>query len=284
MFTDFGSSVTVLARGDVCLPHEDRDITRAVADALQAQGVAVRLGASATAIRDAPDGAGTTVTFTDDRGTHDVVADAVLLATGRRPATEALGLSEAGIDTDERGNIVVDQHLRTTASGVFAVGDVNGGPQFTYISFDDRRIVLDQLVGSGERSTADRVAVPTTAFLTPPLARVGLNETQARREGVDYLVAAKPVAETAAMPRPKIVGQTRGLIKVLVDPETDRILGASLLCIDAQELINLIALAMRTGVTATELRDGIWSHPSTTEVLNEVLAGLSRAQQPERRP
>lgn len=115
-----------------------------------------------------------------------------------------------------------------------------------------------------ENSTADRVAVPATTFLTPPLARVGLNETQARELGRDVLVATKRVADIAAMPRPKILGVTHGLIKVVVDAQSDQVLDATLFCVDAQEVINLIALAMRTGATATELRAGIWTHPSST--------------------
>jgi probable pyridine nucleotide-disulfide oxidoreductase len=138
---------------------------------------------------------------------------------------------------------------------VFAVGDVNGGPQFTYISLDDHRIVLDQLTGPGRRSTTDRVAIPSTTFLTPPLSRVGLNETQARALGRDVLVATKKVADIAAMPRPKTLGETHGLIKVLVDPDTDEILGATLFCVDAPEVVNLMALAVRSGTTATRLWD-----------------------------
>ncbi|HET8779701.1 MAG TPA: pyridine nucleotide-disulfide oxidoreductase, partial [Agromyces sp.] len=134
----------------------------------------------------------------------------------------------------------------------------------------------DQLAGAGERSTADRVAVPSTIFFTPPLARVGLNESQARALGLDVLVASKRVADIAAMPRPKILGETHGLIKVIVDPDTDLVLGATVFSVDAQEVINLIALAMRAGVTASALRDGIWTHPSSTEALNEVLAGATR--------
>ena len=175
---------------------------------------------------------------------------------------------------DERGFIVVDEQLRTSADGVFAVGDVNGGPQFTYISYDDHRIVLDQLVGEGRRRTTDRVAVPTTTFLTPPLSRVGLSETQAREHGLDVHVVAKAVADIAAMPRPKILGETHGLIKFVVDANTGLLVGVTLFCVDSQELVNLVALAMRAGVPAGDLRDGIWTHPSSTEALNEVLAAL----------
>src|SRR5690606_11203155 len=139
---------------------------------------------------------------------------------------------------------------------------------------DDFRVVLTQLAGDGVRTTADRVAVPNTVFLTPPLARVGMSERDARESGRRVLVAAKNVRDIAAMPRPKIVGDTHGLIKVIVDADTDLVLGATVFSIDAQEVINLLALAMRAGVTASELRDGIWTHPSSTEALNEVLGEL----------
>ena len=182
----------------------------------------------------------------------------------------------AGVDIDERGFVRVDERLRTSAEGVFAVGDVNGGPQFTYVSYDDHRIVLDQLAGSGTRRTTDRVAVPTTTFLTPPLSRVGLSETEARERGLDVHVVSKPVAAIAAMPRPKIVGETHGLIKFVVDAKSRMVLGAVLFCVDSQELVNLVALAMRAGVRADQLRDGIWTHPSSTESMNEVLAALPR--------
>lgn len=204
-----------------------------------------------------------------------LAADAVLLATGRRPATDDLGLEAAGIDVDERGAIVVDEHLRTSAHGVFALGDVHGGAQQTYLSLDDHRIVLSQLAGDGSRSTSDRVAVPTTTFLTPPLAAVGLTEAEAREQGRNVLVATQKVAAIKAMPRPKTLGDPRGLVKIVVDAGTDEILGARLFHVDAQEVINLIALAMRAGTTATQLRDGIWTHPSSTEALNETLGKLA---------
>lgn len=283
MFADFGSHVILVDHHDELMPAEDRDLAHAVRALLQERGVEIVSGARVTSVRDtghdqvtltvSPSGEGPGDGPGDGRS-WDLVADAVLLATGRMPATADLGLDAAGVETDEGGYIVIDEQLRTTAPGVFAVGDVNGGPQFTYVSLDDHRIVLDQLTGTGTRTTTDRVAVPSTTFLTPPLARVGLNETQARRLGREILVGSKRLPDIAAMPRPKIVGETHGLIKVIVDAGTDEILGATLFCIDAQEVINTIALAMRTATTATQLRDGIWTHPSTTEALNEVLASL----------
>jgi pyruvate/2-oxoglutarate dehydrogenase complex dihydrolipoamide dehydrogenase (E3) component len=275
MFAHFGSKVTLVDHHDRLMPGEDSDVADAVKALLEEQGVEIILGVEVASVRD-DGGPAVNVAVRSPRTGQatELNADAVLLAAGRRPATADLGLEAAGIATDERGYLVVDEHLRTSVPGVFAIGDVNGGAQFTYVSLDDYRIVLDQLTGAGTRATTDRVAVPSTTFLTPPLARVGLNETRAREVGREVLVATKKVADIATMPRPKIVGQTHGLIKVLVDAKTDQILGATLLCVDAQEVINLVALAMRTGTTATQLREGIWIHPSTTEGFNEVLTQL----------
>ncbi len=275
MFAQFGSQVTVLVRGERLLGHEDRDVAGAVQALLEEVGVEFLFGAHTERIDHRPDAVSVAVSTADAART--LTADAVLLATGRAPATADLGLHEAAVQVDDRGFIIVDEQLRTSAPGVFAVGDVNGGPQFTYVSLDDNRVVIDQLTGEGRRTTTDRVAVPSVMFLTPPLARVGITETQAQEEGRQVLIASKRVADIAAMPRPKIVGQTHGLIKVIVDPVTDLILGAAVLSIDSQEVINLVALAMRAGVTASTLRDGIWTHPSSTEALNEVLVGLNRA-------
>ena len=279
MFAHFGSQVTVVVRGDRILRHEDADVAAAAQALLAEMGVEFIFGAQIERIEEAPDAA--SVTVSTAHGTRTLRAEAVLFATGRQPTTSALGLPAAGVEVDGRGFILVDDHLRTSAEGVFAVGDINGGPQFTYVSLDDNRIVLDQLTGDGRRTTTDRVAVPSTIFLTPPLARVGMTEAQAQDQGRPVLVAAKKIADIAAMPRPKIVGETHGLIKVIVDPATDLILGASVFSVDAQEVVNLIALAMRARVTASVLRDGIWTHPSSTEALNEVLAGL---QPPSRSP
>ncbi|GAB2753927.1 FAD-dependent oxidoreductase [Terrabacter koreensis] len=269
MFALFGAYVTLLDSRDALVPDAAPGVGAAVEDVLSRRGVTVRHGARVRWIEQA--GAGLRVALPDD----DLECDAVLLATGRTPVTRNLGLDAAGIDTDERGFIVVDDRLRTSAEDVFAVGDVNGGPQFTYISLDDNRVVWDQLTGEGRRSTTDRVAVPRTTFTTPPLSQVGLTPLEARAAGHDVLYASKQVARIATMPRPKIVGDADGVVTFTVDAATREILGATLLCVDSQELVNLVALAMRAGATADELLDGIWTHPSSTEALNEVLAELA---------
>lgn len=270
MFARFGSAVTLVERAERLVPREDEDVAASVQSALADAGVDCMLGASLTAVADDADGIVAELTVNGEPRT--LRADRLLVVVGRTPAIDGLNLDAAGIETGARGEIVVDEYLRTTAPGVWAIGDVNGGPQFTYISYDDYRIVAPQLAGGLRRSTLDRTAIPTTLFLTPPLARVGLSETQARAQVLEVVVKAKRVADIAAMPRPKALEETHGLIKLVIDAATDQILGAALHTIDAQEVINLVALAMRAGVTAAELRDGVWTHPSTTEALNEVLA------------
>jgi probable pyridine nucleotide-disulfide oxidoreductase len=216
-----------------------------------------------------------TVHYEVDGTAMSVDGDRVLVALGRHPATEGLGLDNAGVRTRPDGSIEVDEHLRTSQPHIFAVGDVNGGPQFTYISLDDYRIVLGQLTGAGTRSTADRHAVPYVLFMTPPLARVGLSEREARAAGYAVKVAALPVAKMATVPRARIVHQPGGMMKVVVDADTDEILGAALLSYDSHEVINTVALAMRYGVTASCLRDEIYTHPSMTEAFNQLLGALA---------
>jgi pyruvate/2-oxoglutarate dehydrogenase complex dihydrolipoamide dehydrogenase (E3) component len=269
MFQLFGSTVTLLNAGSVLLPRAEPVVARSVAEVLSRRGVSIRNGARVSGIQQTSGGLHLRLA---DGGA--VEADAVLVAVGRTPVTADLGLDVAGIATDQNGFVTVDDRLRTSVAGVFAVGDINGGPQFTYISLDDNRIVFDQLAGDGSRSTKDRVAVPTTTFITPPLSRVGLTPDQAQRQGYEVLYATKDVAKIATMPRPKIVGDPDGVITFTVDATTRNILGATLFCVDSQELVNLVALAVRTGTTADQLLNGIWTHPSSTEALNEVLVEL----------
>lgn len=270
MYAQFGSAVTVLDAGPGIMPREDDDIAAAATAILRGAGVRFVTRANVTEVRDLEDGV--EITYDVDGETHVVAADEVLAATGRKPATEGLGLARADVHTTPTGAVEVDEFLRTSQPHIFAIGDVNGGPQFTYISLDDNRIVADQLLGDGTRSTKDRKFVPYTVFMTPALSRVGLTEREAAERGVPVKVMEKAITDIAAMPRPKIVGETRGVMKFVVDRDTDQVLGAALLGIDSQELINLVALAMRRKVTAAELRDAIYTHPSSTEAFNEVLA------------
>jgi pyruvate/2-oxoglutarate dehydrogenase complex dihydrolipoamide dehydrogenase (E3) component len=272
MFAQYGAAVTILDRGERPLKKEDVDVAQTAVEVLRGEGVTIISGATVSAVADGEDHA--RATYTVDGKEHSVEAEAVLIALGRTPATVGLGLERAGVLVDDRGYVTVDEHLRTSAPGVYAVGDVNGGPQFTYISLDDYRIVADQLYGEGRRTTSDRGQVPYTVFLTPPLARVGLTEAAAREQGYDVSVRVKQMADIAGAPRAKIEGDSRGIVKIVVDKATDQVLGAALMHVHSQEVINLVSLAIRHRITASELRDSIYTHPSTTEALNEVLSTL----------
>lgn len=268
IYQRFGARVTVLAHRERFLPRVDEDVASAVRAILSGEGVEIRTGAEVREIRDGANEA--TVVYELDGAEHTLAVDAVLPATGRTPDTDGLGLELAGVRTTKRGAVEVDEHLRTSQPHIFALGDVNGGPQFTYVSLDDSRIVLDQLIGSGKRTTTDRVAVPNTLFMTPPLATVGMTEQEARDAGHRIKIARENVADIVTMPRAYAVEETRGLMKFVIDADTDLILGAALLSVDAQELINTVTLAMRHGITASDLRDSIYTHPSSTEAFNEV--------------
>ncbi len=275
MFAQFGSRVTVLDGSEAFLGRYDRDIAGAVRTDLEAQGIEIVGGARVTGFAATADGV--SVRYGGGGGEDSAVeADYALLAIGRRPNTEGLNLQAAGVEVTERGAVRVDEHLRTSEPGIYAAGDVTGGPQFTYISYDDHRIILEDRWGTGAvpRSAAGRL-FPTTTFLNPPLSQIGMGEQEAREEaarrGHTLAVRARDIADIAIMPRPKILGQPQGRAKFLVDEEEDRILGATLYCVDSQELINTVAVAMHHGVPASELGAGIYTHPSSSEVFNALL-------------
>lgn len=271
MFAGFGSDVTVLQHGPRLLEHEDADMAQAVAELLRAQGVHLLTGADTQRVRSGTDGDGAAVVLDalmDGRERVAIGADAVLVATGRRPATDGLHAERAGVALDERGAVVVDDLLRTTADGIWAMGDVNGGPQHTYISLDDSRIVWSQLDGRDRPTTrADRGAVPTCMFLDTPYARVGLTEREARATGRNVLVRTMPVA---AVPKAQVMRDTRGLMKAVVDADSHEILGAMLLAPESHEVINIVALAMNQHAKAETLRDMIFTHPTMAEALNDL--------------
>ncbi|WP_422741946.1 FAD-dependent oxidoreductase [Mycobacterium sp. WMMD1722] len=279
MYAGYGSAVTVLERRPSVLANEDPDIADAARTVLRDRGVSVITGANTVRVQTVARPGGppaARVEYLVDGRTETIDADNVLVALGRAPNTAGLGLDRAGVEVTDSGAVVVDDHRRTSQPHIFAVGDVNGGPQYTYISLDDYRIVLDQLTGAADpRAASQRDAVPNCLFLSPPLARVGLTETQARTAGYDVRVAASPVVALATVARARIVGDTAGVMKVVVDASTDRILGAALMCHDAQELVNLVAMAMRFGITASALRDGIYTHPSMSECFNQLLGMLA---------
>lgn len=270
LFTGQSAEVAIVDTSPTPLSQFDDDVAAEARDVLQKRGVTFVNDARVSGFESA--GTEVIVRYESGGDGREVVAmaDAVLVAIGRRPVTDGLGLDAAGVEVGERGEVVVDDFLRTSAAGVYAAGDVTGGPQFTYVSLDDYRVLADQLAGKGARSTAGRL-IPTTTFLDPPLSTIGMSENEARESGRQIEVRSKKVVDIPTMPRPKIVGRPEGVAKFIVDAATDEILGASLFCVDSQELINTVAVAMRHGVTATDLGRGIYTHPSSSEVFNALL-------------
>lgn len=268
IYASFGSEVTVLESFATLIPREDRDIAAAVEETLRKKGIAFHLGVQVREVRNEADHA--TVVLTDGaEAVFEIDADAVLIAAGRRPATEGLNLQAAGVGTDSRGAVVVDSRLRTTNPNIRALGDVKGGPQFTYISLDDYRIVRDDLFGGGIRSTEDRDPVPYSVFIDPPLSRIGMSEDEARKQGLDIVVRKLPVS---SIPRMKTTGETDGLLKAVIDRGTGKILGCTLLAPESHEVINTVSVAMKAGLDHTFLRDFIFTHPSMSEALNLLFA------------
>ena len=266
VFRRFGADVTVIEAADRVLPREDADVADEVRRVLEREGIRFEVGASVERV--APKGDGVCVTLdgsTTFEGSH------LLVATGRRPNTDRLDLHLAGIDTDERGYVVVDDHARTSAAGVFALGDVNGRGAFTHTSVHDAQVLLDLLHGAERPRSIDDRDVVYALFTDPPLGRVGLTEAQAAASGARVLRAIKPMSSIS---RAKEMGETQGFVKVLVDADTDRFLGASVLGVAGDEVIGLFALAMSAGMTTSEFRRVVVPHPTVGELMPFVLAGL----------
>ena len=266
MFASFGSRVTILDHHKSLLPREDDDVAEMVIQNFKDNGVKFEVGVNIKDISEQDEQAAITFTRGDN---HEITifADKILAATGRQPETASLDLQNTDIKVDKKGAIVVNDLLQTTVPNVWAIGDVKGGPQFTYISLDDFRIIKDELFGNKERRVSDRLIVPTNVFIEPSLAQVGLTEKEAQKQGKDYLLFKMPAA---AIPKAKVLKDTRGLLKVLVDPQTNLIIGATLYIQEAQEIINMIVLAMRAKLPYQMLRDQIYTHPTISEAFNDL--------------
>lgn len=265
MFAKYGSKVTVLDHSKEFLSREDEDISQLVKKDLEEAGIHFELGVDIEEISDGENEA--KVRYQVDGQEKEISADRILVATGRNPNIENLGLENTAIEVTDRGAIKVDDFLRTTVDNVWAIGDVKGGLQFTYISLDDFRIIKDQLFGTGARMISDRKVVPYSVFISPALSQVGLNEKQAQKQDKKYKLFKLPVA---AIPKAKVAKDSRGLFKALVDPETEEILGATLYGIESYELINMISLAMKAHLSYTVLRDQIYTHPTMSEAFNDL--------------
>jgi len=268
MFRRFGSRVTLVEREPQLLPQEDEDIADAVATILREDGIDLLLQAQVRRARATAAG----VRFEVDApgGEHRVEGSHVLVAAGRVPNTDRLNLAAAGVETDGRGFVRVNERLETGVPGVYALGDVKGGPAFTHISYDDYRIIRTNLLQGGHAGTTDRL-VPYTVYIDPQLGRIGLTEKEARQRGIDYRVAQMPMTSVA---RALETDESRGVMKVLVAPDTGRILGAAVLGIEGGELMSVLQLAMMGNVSYRTIRDAIFAHPTLAESLNNLFMKL----------
>ena len=272
MFRRFGSKISFLQRSDRLLPREDPDFSAEVHKILSDAGIEIYLNAQLDELSNVPTGQ-TVVSVTQaDGNPKTLLASHVLAAAGRTPATSTLNLSSAGIDVDKHGFIVVKPDLSTTAPDVYALGDIKGGPQFTHISYDDFRILRDNLLSnpplSTPKTTTDRL-LPYTVFMDPQLGRVGHSETTARQAFPDrnIKVAKMPMAYVA---RALETDETKGFMKAVVDGDTKEILGFACLGIEGGEIMSMVQIAMMGGVTYDRLQDGVFSHPCLSESLNNL--------------
>lgn len=264
MFRRFGSRVTVVQSGAQLLSGEDADVAAEVLAILKQDGIEVLLNGRAERV--SKSGAEIQLTVRTGKDASLVAGSHVLVATGRRPNTDRLNAGAAGIAMDERGFIKVNGKLETNVEGVYALGDITGGPAFTHISYDDYRILRTNVIEKGSASTEKRL-VPYTVFLDPQLGRVGMTESQARAEKRTFRVAKMPMSAVA---RALEVDETRGFMKAIVDSDTEQILGAAVLGIEGGEIMAMVQLAMMGRLPFTKLREGIFAHPTLAESLNNL--------------
>jgi pyruvate/2-oxoglutarate dehydrogenase complex dihydrolipoamide dehydrogenase (E3) component len=277
MFRRFGSRVTIVQRRPRLLKREDDDVADAVAEILREEGLEVLLETvPVRAGRRGEDGVGLTVDAPEGRRTLE--GSHLLAATGRKPNTDRLAPEAAGVRTDERGFIPVDERLETNVPGIYALGDVTGGPAFTHISYDDYRILRTNLIEGGHATTTGRL-VPYTVFIDPQLGRVGLTEQEARAGGRDIRVAKLPMDHVA---RALEVEETRGFMKAIVDAGTDQILGVAILGIEGGEIMSALQIAMMGKLPYTALRDAIFAHPTLCESLNNLFMSLAEESDKKR--
>ena len=269
MYAEFGSNVTVIEAADRIAAREDEDISDSIKEILEKKGVSFALNSKVKSFKEEH---GEVVISYADTSTNEEIeikADAVLVATGRKPNIDELNLETIGVKVTERGAISVDNKLKTSVPNIWAIGDVNGGPQFTYISLDDFRIIKDDLFGEGKRNTDDIRFVPYSVFINPNLSRVGLSEEESIKQGYDIKVAKLQVA---SIPRARIIGEVEGMMKAIVDVKTNKILGCTLLSPESSEMINIVSMIMKADEDYTFIRDNIFTHPTMSESLNDLFS------------
>ncbi|WP_428376217.1 FAD-dependent oxidoreductase [Lichenicoccus sp.] len=264
-FGRFGSRVTIVEHGPQLAGREDPDIAEQIQQVLEEEGLEVLLSSTVLNV-DGTSGQTVELTIQTPTGMRSIAGSHILVAAGRRPNTSGIGLDLAGVELEANGYIRVDEHLATTATETWAVGECAGSPAFTHVAFDDFRVVRDRLAG-GSRSTKGRL-VPYCMFTDPPLGRVGLNETDARRQGIDVRVARIPME---AILRTRTIGETTGFAKVLVSAHSDQIIGFSMVGPDAGEVVAVVQTAMLAQMPYTGLRDALLAHPTMAEGLGSLM-------------
>jgi pyruvate/2-oxoglutarate dehydrogenase complex dihydrolipoamide dehydrogenase (E3) component len=267
MFRRFGSEVTIVQRAARLLKIEDEDVSDEVTAIFREEGITVLTSSTPVGVEPA-DGGRLRLTVRTEGGERQVEGSHLLSATGRIPNTEALAPEAAGVRLDDRGFIEVDEHLETSVPGVYAMGDVKGGPAFTHVSYDDYRILHANLIGHEKASTRDRV-VPYTVFIDPQLGRAGMTEREARTQGRAIRVAKLPMS---AVVRAIETGETRGFMKVIVDADSGQILGCAVLGAEGGEIMTMLQVGMLGRLTYTAMANAIFTHPLLAEGLNTLFA------------
>ena len=267
MFARFGSRVTLIERAKRLLEREDEDVSKEIVRVLESEGVSFETGCEVKKVT-RNSSAQITLELHGESGSSSVTGSHLLVAIGRTPNTERLDLERTGLKTDARGYISVNPSLETEVAGIYALGDIKGGPAFTHISYDDYRILRDALLHGSTRTTADRL-VPYTMFTDPQLARVGMSDDQARASGRKLRLYRLPMTSAA---RAIEMNETAGMMKAVVDNETDLILGATVLGYEGGEVMAVLQMAMIGGVTAAAIRNGVFAHPTMSESLNNLFS------------
>lgn len=268
LFRRFGSRVTIIQRGGQLLAREDADIAEAVRDILQEDGITILFNSEGSKVE--PAAGGFRLTIRTGSGEQILTGSHLLVATGRTPNTEALNLAATGLTSDKRGYLPADSKLHTSVPGIYALGDVKGGPAFTHISYDDFRIIRTNVLEGGNVTIENRL-VPYTVFMDPQLGRVGMSEEEARESGRSIVVARMPMEYVA---RADEMDETRGFMKAIVDRQTKQILGAAVLGVEGGELMSALSIAMMGNVPYTVLRDAIFAHPVLMESFNNLFASV----------
>lgn len=264
MFRRFGSQVTILQHGDRLLPREDEDIASAVQKILEEEEVRVYVQADVISMQNLNGVISVDVSISGKK--DSIACSHVLIATGRTPNTEDLELQNTGVQVDHTGHIEVNEYLETSMPGIYAIGDVKGGPEFTHISYNDYVILAGNILEGRKMSTKDRM-VPYCMFIDPQLGRIGMTESEAKKKGIKYKIATLPMDHVA---RAIETGDTRGFMKAIVDETTGKILGAAVLAQEGGELMTMLQMAMAGGITAHQLKEMVFAHPLYAESLNNL--------------